>query len=51
MAAKTKAEKELERLNKAVEKLIKEYDALQKDFTKHVVTPDAHNPGVMAKRK
>ena len=46
----TAAQKELKTIKESIKKLIGEYESLQKDFTKHVVTPDAHNPGVMSKR-
>ena len=48
---KTDVEKQLKTMQKAVKELIDKYAKLDKEFTEHVVTPDAHNPGMMGRNK
>lgn len=49
--APTAAEARLKTIEAAIEKLINKYAKLDGDYTRHICTPDAHNPGILARKK
>jgi hypothetical protein len=49
--AKIDAEARLKTIEAAIKKLIGQYEELNQAYTQHICTPDAHNPGMMGKKK
>jgi hypothetical protein len=49
--AKVDAEKRLITIEDAIKKLIGQYEELNTVYTQHICTPDAHNPGMMGRKK
>ena len=47
----TDEQDDLTKLKNAIAKLITKYKELDADFKKHITTPDAHNPAMLARRK
>lgn len=47
----TVAEKRLKTIEKSIKELIAKYAKLDKDVTEHVVTADAHNSAMLARKK
>ena len=51
MPKETSAEKRLKTIEDSIKELLKQYAELDAAHTRHICTPDAHNPGVLARSK
>ena len=49
--SKIDAEERLATIEAAIKKLIGQYKELNQTYTQHICTPDAHNPGMLARSK
>jgi hypothetical protein len=48
---KPQGDERLKTIEAAIKKLIGQYEELNQGYTQHICTPDAHNPGILARKK
>ena len=48
--AEAAAEKRLKTIEAALKKLVVKYEQLDEDCAEHIMTPDAHNPGMLGRK-